>query len=255
MDFLLIKKAECWGIDAFELWCWGRRLRVPWTTRRSDQSLLKEICPDYSLEGLMLKLKLQYFGNLMRRADSFKKPGCWEGLRAGGEGDNRGWDGWMASLTWWTWVWVSSRSWWWTGRPGVLQSMGLQRVRQDWVTELNWTQLKVTSANTWLTLFSVLYRINSSWLLITTACCCLVVKLCPSLCNPWTTGLITCYYSPHWASQVALEVNNLPANAGDVGSILGLERSPGEGNGNSSIVAWRIPWTVHRVPKSWTQLK
>src|SRR5574337_267850 len=68
-----VKKAEHQRIDAFELWCWGRCLRVPWTTRRSNQSLLKEICPDYSLEGLMLKLKLQYFGNLMRRADSFKK--------------------------------------------------------------------------------------------------------------------------------------------------------------------------------------
>ena len=66
---------------------------------------------------------------------------CWERLRAGGEGDNRGQDGWMASLTQWTWVWVDSRSWWWTGRPGVLQSMGSQRVRHDWATELNWTYL------------------------------------------------------------------------------------------------------------------
>ena len=83
----------------------------------------------------MLKLKLQYFGHLMCRTDSLERPWCWERLRAGGEGDNRGWDGWMASLTQWTWVWVSSRSWWWTGRAGVLQSMGLQRVGHDWVTE------------------------------------------------------------------------------------------------------------------------
>ena len=65
-----------------------------------------------------------------------KRPWCWEKLKAGGEGDNRGWDGWMASLTQWTWVWVNSRSWWWTGRPGVLQSMGSQRVRHDWATKL-----------------------------------------------------------------------------------------------------------------------
>ena len=69
-----------------------------------------------------------------------KRPWCWERLKVGGEGDDRGWDGWMASLTQWTWVWVSSRSWWWIGRPGVLQSMGLQKVGHDWVTELNWTE-------------------------------------------------------------------------------------------------------------------
>ena len=71
----------------------------------------------------------------------WKRLWCWEGLRAGGEGDDRGWDGLMASLTWWMWVWVNSRSWWWTGRPGVLRFMGSQRVRHEWVTELNWTEL------------------------------------------------------------------------------------------------------------------
>ena len=115
-----IKKTEHRGIDAFELWCWRRLLRVPWTARRSNQSILKEISPEYSLEGLMLKLKLQYFGHLMERTDLFKRPWCWERLKAGGEGDDRGWDGWMASSTQWTWVWVNSRSWWWTGRPSVL---------------------------------------------------------------------------------------------------------------------------------------
>ena len=110
-----------------------RRLsRVPWTARRSNQSILKEISPGCSLERLMLKLKLQYFGHLMRRTDSLENLWCWERLKAGGEGDDRGWDGWMASLTWWTWDWVSPRSWWWTGRPGVLQSMGLQRVGHGW---------------------------------------------------------------------------------------------------------------------------
>ena len=92
-----------------------------------------------SLVGLMLKLKLQYFGHLMQRVDSLDD-WCWEGLRAGEEGDNRGWDGWMASPTRWTRVWVNSRSWWWTGRPGVLQSLGSQKVGHDWATELNWTE-------------------------------------------------------------------------------------------------------------------
>ena len=128
-----IKKAERQRTDAFELWCWRRLLRVPRVARRSNQSILKEISPEYSLEVLMLKLKLQYFGHLMRRTDSLKRPWCWERLKAG-EGDDRGWNVWMASPTWWTWVWASSRSWWWTGKPSVLQSVGLQRIRQlsDW---------------------------------------------------------------------------------------------------------------------------
>ena len=134
------KKAKSQRIDAFELWCWRRLLRVPWTARRSNQSILKEISPGYSLEGLKLKLKLQYFGHLMWRSDSFEKTWGWEILKAGGEGDNRGWDGWMVSPTHWTWVWVNSRSWWWTGKPGVLQFMGMQRVGHDWVTELYWVQ-------------------------------------------------------------------------------------------------------------------
>ena len=119
-----------WRIDAFELWCW-RRLRVPWT----NQSILKEISPGYSLEGLMLKLKLQYFGHPMQRTDSLEKTlmlGKIEGRRRRGR---RGWDGWMASPTQWTWVCVSSGSWWWTGKPGMLPSMRLQRVRHNWVTE------------------------------------------------------------------------------------------------------------------------
>jgi len=110
-----VKKIECQRIDAFELWCWRRLLRVPWTARRSNQSILKEISCGYSLEGLMVKLKLQYFGHLMRKVDSLEKTR--EGLGAGGEGDDSGWDGWMASPTPWTWVWVNSRSWWWIARP------------------------------------------------------------------------------------------------------------------------------------------
>ena len=119
---------------------WRRLLRVPWTARRAKQSILKEISLGCSLEGMMLKLKLQYFGHLMWRVDSLEKTLM---LGAGGNGDNRGWDDWMASLTRWTWVWVNSGSWWWTGRPGVLQFMGLQRVGHNWATELNWTELNM----------------------------------------------------------------------------------------------------------------
>ena len=157
-----IRNAECQRIDAFELWCWRRLLRVIWTARRSNQSVLKEISPEYSLEGLMLKLKLQYFGHLMCQMaisnghlTHLKRPWCWERLKAGGEGDGRGWDGWMASPTQWTWVWVNSGSWWWTGRPGMLQSMGLQRVGRYWV-ELNWRM--TANSRKWF------YRgSNSSW--------------------------------------------------------------------------------------------
>ena len=109
--------------------------------RRSNQSILKEISPGYSLEGMMLKLKLQYFGHLMQRVDSLEKTLTLGGLGSGGEGIDRRWDGWMASPTRWTWVWVNSRSWWWTGRPVVLQFMGSQRVGHDWMTELNWTEM------------------------------------------------------------------------------------------------------------------
>ena len=114
-------------------------LRVAWTARKSNQSILKEISPEHSLEGLMLKLKVQYSGHLMGRADSFEKTlmlGKIEGRR---RGDDRGWDGWIASPTQWRWVWVDSRSWWWTGRPGVLWFMGSQRAGHDWATVLNWT--------------------------------------------------------------------------------------------------------------------
>ena len=126
-----IKKAESQRIDAFELWCWSRLLRVPWTARRSNQSILKEISLECPLEGLMLKLKLPYYGHLMGQMTHWKRPWCWERLKAGGEGDDRGWDGWKASPTQRTWVWVSSGSWWWTGKPGVLRFMWLQRVGHD----------------------------------------------------------------------------------------------------------------------------
>ena len=137
-----IKKAECRRIDAFEPWCWRRLLRVPWTARRSNQSILKEVSPGCSLEGLMLKLKLEYFGYLMQRAYSFEKTlMLW---RIAGR-KRRAWQRirWLvASPTQWTWVWVNSRSWWWTGRPGVLVVHGVAKSRtrlSDWT---DWTGVK-----------------------------------------------------------------------------------------------------------------
>ena len=104
-----IKKAECQRIDTLKLWCGRRLLRVPWTARRSNQSILKEINPEYSLEGLMLKLKLQYFGHLSKEPTHWKRHWGWERFRAEREGGNRGWDGWMAPSIQWTWVWANSK--------------------------------------------------------------------------------------------------------------------------------------------------
>ena len=126
---------ESWSIDSFEMWCWRRLLTIPWTARRSNQSILKEINPEFSLEGLMLKLKLQYFGHLMWRTDSLEKTlmlGKIGGRRIRGPQSMR----WLDGMTWWTCVWASSRSWWCTGMPGMLQSMVLQRARHDWEAEL-----------------------------------------------------------------------------------------------------------------------
>ena len=143
----IIRKAENRRIGAFELWCCRRLLRVPWTARRSNLSILKEISPKYSFEGLMLKL--QYFVYLMQRSDLLEKtlmltPPT---LKVGGEGDNRGWDGWMASPTRWTWVWVGSGSWWWTGKPGVLQSMGSHGVTKSQTQLTDWTELNREAPN------------------------------------------------------------------------------------------------------------
>ena len=133
-----IKKAECQRIDAFELWCWRRFLRVPWTARISNQYILKEISPEYYSKDWYWSWNSKTLATWCEELTHLKGPWCWERLKAGEEGDNRGWDGCMVSPTQWRWVWVNSGSWWWTGRPGVLQFMGLQRVGHDWATELNW---------------------------------------------------------------------------------------------------------------------
>ena len=156
-----------WELDYKESWApknwyfWTmvleKTLESPLEARRSNQSILKEISPEYSLEGWMLKLNR--LATWCEELTYLKRPWCWERLRAGGEGNDRGWDGWMASRTQWTWVWVDSRSWWWTGRPGVLWSMGSQRVRLDWATELNWTAKKT---NSWKALTTLsIFHMNS----------------------------------------------------------------------------------------------
>ena len=159
-----IKKAEWRRIDAFELWCWRRLLRVPWTARRSNQSILKEINPEYSLEGLILKLKLQYFGHLMWRGDSLQNTlmlGKIEGRR---RRRRQEWDGWMASLTRWTWVWASPGSQWWTGKPGVLQLLGHKELdvtewlkiytMKNFVVIIMSTLIQIKGTYTWDNLFN-----------------------------------------------------------------------------------------------------
>ena len=152
-------KAERRRIEAFELWCWRRLLRVPWISGRANKSILKEVSPGYSWEGLMLKLKLQYFGHLIWRTDSLEKTlmlGKIEGRRRRGQQRMRWLDGMTftscPSMTRWTWLWISSGSWWWTGNPGMLQSTGSQRVGHNWATELNWdicTFVKIHCTTHW----------------------------------------------------------------------------------------------------------
>ena len=137
-----IKKAERRRTDAFELWCWRRLFRVPWTAGRSNQSILKEINPVNHWKDWCWSWNSNTSATWCKELTHWKGHWSCKRLKVGGEGDDRGWYGWMASPTQWTWVWVSSGSWWWTGRPGVLQSMGSQRVGHDWViklSELNWT--------------------------------------------------------------------------------------------------------------------
>ena len=131
-----IKKAEWLRINALELWCWRRLLRLPWTARRSNQSILKEISPVHWKDWCW-SWNSSALATWCEELTRWKRPWCWERLKAEGKRVNRGWDSWMVSPTRWTWVWASCGSWWWTGKPGVLQSMGSQRVGHNWVSELN----------------------------------------------------------------------------------------------------------------------
>ena len=176
-----VKKAEFWRIDAFDLCCWRRLLRVPWSARRSSQSILKEISPEYSSEGLMLKLKLNTLATWCEELTHLKRPRCWERLREGGDGDDRGWDGWMASLTQWTWVWANSRNWWWAGKPGELHSIRSQRDRHNWA--MNWTDRKAA-----MNLLLILrITLSKPWYLI---------MCCTSLNTSPDSSIVFCHYLP-----------------------------------------------------------
>ena len=196
-----VNQAEHRRIDAFELWCWRRLLRVPWTARRSNQSILKEISPGSDWKDWCWSWSSTTLATLCEELTHLKKPWCWERLWAGEEGDDRRWDGWMASPTQWTWVWLNSVSWWWTGRPGVLQFMGLQRVGHGWATELNWkVNVKVKHSTVY---------------------------------NNLPSTMLTCRGFPGGSV-----VNNLPSNAGDGVWSLGQE-DPLEIH--SGILAWKVP--------------
>ena len=130
-----IKKVKHQRIDAFELWYWRRLLSIPWTARRSNQSILKKSILNIHWKDWCQSWSSNALVTWCEELTHLKRPWCWERLRVGGEEDDRGWDGWMASLSQWTWVWASFRRWWKTGRPGGLQSMGSQRVRHNWATE------------------------------------------------------------------------------------------------------------------------
>ena len=160
-------------IYAFELWCWRRLLQILWTARRFNQFILKETSPGCSLEGLRLRLKLQYFATSCEELTHWKSPWCWEGLGAGGERDDRGWDGWMASLTQWAWVWVNSGSWWWPGRPGVLWFMGSQ----------SWTRLSYLT-DEGLFLGSILFH----WSKCVSSCQCHTILITVAYNIAWTTS-------------------------------------------------------------------
>ena len=134
-----VKKAECQRIDAFELWRWRRLFGVPWIARRSNQSIQLRSVLGVHWKDWCWSWNSNTLPTSWEELTHWKRPWCWEALGAGGEGDDRGWDCWMASPTRWAWVWVNSVSSWWTGRPGMLQSMGSQRVRQELS---NWTELK-----------------------------------------------------------------------------------------------------------------
>ena len=150
-----IKKTEHWRIVAFKLWYCRRLLGALWTARRSNQSILRKTNPEYSLEGLMLKLKLQYFGHLMQRAEFWKRSWCWKRMKAGEEVDDRGWDGSMASTTQSTWVWANFRRWWWTGKPIVHEVVK----SQTWQWLNNEQQMERNLCYSFMRLINLLYKV------------------------------------------------------------------------------------------------
>ena len=133
-----IKKGEHWRIDVFDLWCWRRLLRVPWTARRSNQLILKEFSSEYSLEDWGWSWNSNTLAPWCEELTYLKRPWCWERLKTGGEGDYRGWDSWIASLTRWTWVWASSRRWWRIGKPWCVAVYGVTKSQTQMS---NWTIL------------------------------------------------------------------------------------------------------------------
>ena len=136
------KTYECWRTDAFELWCWRRLLRVRWIARRSNQSILKEISPEYYWKDWWWSWNCNTLGTWCEELTQWKSPWCWERLKVGGEGDDRGWDGWMASPTWWTWVWVNFGSWW-----GLACCSRWGHWESDTTERLNWTELKLCACD------------------------------------------------------------------------------------------------------------
>ena len=136
-----IKKAECRRTDAFELWCWRRLLRVPWMARGSNQSILKEISPDIHWKDWRWSWNYNTLDTWCEELTHFKRPWCWERLKVGGEGDDRGWDGWMASPIWWTWVWVSSGRWWREAWCAAVHGVTRSRTRlSNWTDQTLWTR-------------------------------------------------------------------------------------------------------------------
>ena len=140
-----VKKAEHWRIDSFELWCWKRLLRVPWMARRFNLFILNEISPGVLWKEWCRSWNSSTLATSCEELTHWKRLWSWEALGEGREGDNRGWDGWMASPTRWTWIWVNSGSWWWTGRPGVLRFMGSEV--SDMIEWLNWNELNQDEFN------------------------------------------------------------------------------------------------------------
>ena len=225
-----------WELDCEESqvpknWCfWSvvldKTLESPLDCKEINQSILKEISAGCSLEGLMLKLKLQSFGHMMQRADSLEKTlmlGKTEGRRRKG---CRGWDSLMASLTQWTCVWVDSRSWWWTGRPGVLQFTGSQRVGHDWATELNWTD-SWACAQIYTSIHKYIYLYSHTWAF-------LVAQTAKNLLAMQETR------SKSWVGKISWRIK------WQLTPIF----LPGEFNGQRTLEGYTVP----EVTKSWTWL-